>query len=111
MAPRPSGYKAKKACKEATVALEVKRNSPRSRYEVWVDGRMVGKADYRLTGSTVVFFHTEVAPSLRGRGIGEELARGALDDVRATGREVEPQCWFFAQFIDDHPTYADLLAA
>ena len=37
--------------------------------------------------------------------------RGALDDVRPTGRRVVPSCWYVAQFIDEHPDYADLLTA
>jgi hypothetical protein len=48
---------------------------------------------------------------MRNRGLGAELVRGALDDVRRNGRTVVPQCWFVAQFIDEHPEYADLLAA
>ena len=90
--------------------FQVKHNPERSRYELWVDGRLAGKADYDADESTVVFFHTEVAPPLRGRGLGEELIRGALDDVRTRGSAVEPQCWFVAQFIRQNPGYADLLA-
>ena len=91
--------------------FEVKHNAERSRYELWVDGRLAGKADYDKSGSATVFFHTEIAPSLRGQGLGEELVRNALDDVRAAGGAVVPRCWFVAGFIDQNPDYADLLAA
>jgi predicted GNAT family acetyltransferase len=43
--------------------------------------------------------------------LGELLVRGALDDVRASGRSVVALCWFVDQFLDDNPTYADLRAA
>jgi predicted GNAT family acetyltransferase len=90
---------------------EVRNNTADSRYELVVDGRVVGVADYRTTGDAVLFPHTEVDPAHRGRGLGAVLVRGALDDVRTTGRRVVPRCWYVAQFIDDHPEYSDLRAA
>lgn len=93
------------------MATEVQRNDERSRYELLIDGRLVGIADFRTTGDRLLFPHTEIDPSLRGRGLGEVLVRGALDDVRGRGHVVVPECWFVAQFIDDNPDYRDLLAA
>jgi hypothetical protein len=82
-----------------------------SRYELVVDGQIVAIADYRVDGDRVLFPHTEVLPHLRGRGLGEQLVRGALDDVRASGRSVVALCWFVDQFLDDNPDYAVLRAA
>jgi predicted GNAT family acetyltransferase len=93
------------------MADTVKDNADRSRYELFVDGRLAGIADYRIDGDVVVFPHTEIDPSLRGQGYGAVLVRGALDAVRPTGRTIVPQCWYVAQFIDEHPEYGDLLAA
>lgn len=90
--------------------LEVRDNADRSRYELVSEGKVIGIADYR-PGQAVVFPHTEIEPSLRGRGLGAVLVRGALDDVRRQGKAVVPQCWFVAEFIEDHPDYADLVAA
>jgi uncharacterized protein len=89
---------------------EVRHNAARSRYEISVDGRLVGFADYRADGDTIVFPHTEIEPSMRNEGLGAERVRGALDDVRARGGTVVAQCWYVAEFIDQHPRYADLLA-
>jgi uncharacterized protein len=58
----------------------------------------------------VVFPHTEIEPSMRNQGLGAELVRGALDDVRARGGTVVAQCWYVAEFIDQHPEYSDLLS-
>src|SRR5260370_39119448 len=91
------------------VRAEVRHNVPRSRYEITVDGRVVGFAEYRRHGDTLVFPHTEIEPSMRNRGLGAELVRGALDDVRARGSTVVAQCWYVAEFIDQHKEYADLL--
>lgn len=89
----------------------MRNNAAASRYELVIDTQVVGIADYFVAGQAVVFPHTEIAPPLQGRGLGAELVRGALDDVRRSGRVIVPQCWFVAQFVDEHPEYADLLAA
>lgn len=93
------------------MATEVTHDADRSRYELELDGRSVGVADYRERDGVRVFTHTEITPRLRGQGLGETLVQAALDDTRASGRTVVPQCWFVAEFIDGHPEYADLLAA
>jgi uncharacterized protein len=93
------------------MAAVVTNNPERSRYELSIDGELVGIADYRHLDGRTVFPHTEIRPPLRGRGLGAELVRGALDDVRGTGRRVVAQCWYVAEFIDEHPEYGDLLAS
>jgi predicted GNAT family acetyltransferase len=90
---------------------EVRRSPAQSRYELFVDGRLVGVADYFERSDGVVFPHTEIDPALRGQGLGELLIRGALDDVRASGGHVVPLCWFVADFIAANEDYRDLLAA
>ena len=93
------------------MTTEVKRNDDRGRYELFVDGEMVGIADYFVTGDSVVFPHTVINPERRGQGLAAQLVQAALDDVRDAGRSVVPQCWYVGQFIDEHPEYRDLLAA
>ena len=93
------------------MATTVRDAPERSRYEILVDGEVVGIADYDDAGENRVFPHTYVEPAWRGRGLAEELVRYALDDVRAAGRRIVPECWYVAQFVGDHPEYADLLAA
>jgi uncharacterized protein len=91
--------------------IDVRNAQERSRYEVLVDGQVVGVADYRIYGDVVVMPHTEVVPEMRRRGLAARLVAHALDDVRAAGQRVDPRCWYVAGFIDDHPEYADLRAA
>ncbi|MEY2430688.1 MAG: uncharacterized protein QOC92_413 [Acidimicrobiaceae bacterium] len=90
---------------------EVRDNTERSRYELVVDGALVGIADYHLTGDHVVMPHTEIDADKRGQGFGAVLVKGALDDLRSKGRTVVPQCWYVAEFIDEHPEYHELLTA
>jgi predicted GNAT family acetyltransferase len=90
----------------------VVRDEPaRSRYELVVDGELIGIADYRIEGDEVIFPHTEIDPAHRGKGLGEVLVRGAMEHVRTTGRTVVPRCWFVVEFLELHPEFADLRAA
>jgi predicted GNAT family acetyltransferase len=91
--------------------VEIRKNPQAARYELFLDGQLTGIADYRTQGATVVFPHTEVKASQRGRGYGAMLVRFALDDARQAGAVVVPRCWYVAEFIRDNPDYADLLAA
>ena len=93
------------------MATTVEDNPGRSRYELVVDGRLCGIADYRRRDGVTVFPHTEVKSSLRGQGMGARLVQAALDDVRAQGHRVVPRCWYVAEFIDANPEYRDLLVA
>jgi predicted GNAT family acetyltransferase len=88
---------------------EVRNNTERSRYELLLEGEVVGIAEYRVDGERIVFPHTVIDPEHRGQGLGEVLVQAALDDVRSTGRTIVPLCWFVAEFVDAHPDYADLV--
>jgi predicted GNAT family acetyltransferase len=89
--------------------IEVADNPAASRYEIDVDGAVIGFADYRRSDGRVVFPHTVITPSMRERGIAEILVRHALDAARREGRVVVPACSYLAEFTDSHPEYADLL--
>lgn len=92
--------------------LDLAHDVHQRRYTLTADGTTVAYADYRLVAddAIAVFHHTVTLPDHRGNGFAGELVRRALDDVRTTGRKVEPTCWYVAGFIEDHPEYADLRA-
>jgi predicted GNAT family acetyltransferase len=81
------------------------------RVEAHVDGVVAGFTAYRDRPGRRVFTHTEVDPAFEGQGIGSTLARAALDQARADGIGVVPQCPFIRGWIDTHPDYADLVVA
>jgi uncharacterized protein len=92
-------------------AITVQDAPERHRYEVTVDGDPAGFAVYEDRADGVrVFTHTEVSDDYEGRGVGSALARGALDDVRASGRRLVARCPFIASFVRRHPEYGDLVA-
>ena len=90
--------------------MEVRHDLDHSRYELRVDDRVTGVADYEDAGDVLVFFHTEVDPDRQGQGLGRALVQGALDDVRRSGRKIVPRCPFVAHFVDEHPEYRDLVS-
>jgi predicted GNAT family acetyltransferase len=87
---------------------DVVNNSAQHRYQLEVDGR-IAATYYTVAGNVITFTHTEVPPELGGKGIGSKLIKGALDQVRAKGLKVIPQCPFVKAFIDKNPAYRDLL--
>jgi uncharacterized protein len=92
------------------VPTEVRHRPERSRYELLLDGELVGVADYFPGDGVLVFPHTEIDRAHRGRGLGAVLVAGALDDVRARGQRIVATCWYVADFVDANPAYRDLLA-
>jgi hypothetical protein len=86
-------------------------NNERSQYEVLVDGDVVGFAAYNHTPGGVLLPHVEVRPELNGQGIGSELVKGALDDIRRQGLHAVPLCPFVVDYVARHPEYDDLITA
>ena len=60
------------------VMPDVVRNRARSRYEIHVDGAVVGFATYHEDGGRRVFPHTEVDDARQGQGLAGALVRAAL---------------------------------
>lgn len=73
-------------------------------------GELLGLSAYVVHDGRVVFTHTEVEPHAEGTGVGSALVRGALDQVRASGRQVVALCPFVKAWLERHPDHQDLLA-
>jgi uncharacterized protein len=82
----------------------------KGRFEVLVDGRVVGLASYHVEGGTMTLPHTEVDPAVGGRGIGTALVAGVLEAARERGLHVLPYCSFVRHYIQQHPESIDLVA-
>jgi hypothetical protein len=91
--------------------VRVVDNRTEKRYEAWVGEELAAVAEYRRAPQRVIFFHTETDPAFSGKGIGQRLARAALDDVRAHGMVITPKCPFIAAFVRRHPEYQDLVVS
>jgi uncharacterized protein len=82
-----------------------------SRFEIHVDGRLAGFAQYRMKDAgLIVFTHTEIDDAFEGRGLGSTLVRAALDTARSRGLAVRPDCPFVRAYVARHPDdYLDLV--
>jgi predicted GNAT family acetyltransferase len=89
--------------------LVVRDNPEEERYEAWAGERRAGFVDYSRDGDTLEVLHTEVTPEFEGQGVGAALARIVLDEARAAGLQVNPECPFTARWIARHPDYEDLV--
>ena len=89
---------------------EAINNISRHRYEMVVNDWMA-YVTYALAGSEITLLHTCVPSALEGQGVGSELARSVLDDIRQRNLRVIPECAFMAGYIKRHSEFQDLLAA
>ncbi|GAA1677420.1 N-acetyltransferase [Nonomuraea maheshkhaliensis] len=91
--------------------MEVVDNTTENRFEILVDGKVAGFADYRLLPTKVVFTHTEVLPAYEGQGLAGKLVEQALRTSADTGLRVVPLCPYVAKYIQRHPEFQDLVDA
>ena len=90
---------------------EVRQNTAENRFEILIDGEVVGSAYYDLAGNDIIFTHTEVDTNREEHGLGSQLVQAALDDVRDnTGLRVVARCPFVAHWLTKHEDYQDLLS-
>jgi uncharacterized protein len=81
----------------------------RGRFEVLAGDRLVGFASYHVDGDVMTLPHTEVDPSMGGRGIGTMLVRGVLAGARERQLHVLPYCSFVRHYLHEHPEDIDLV--
>jgi predicted GNAT family acetyltransferase len=94
-----------------TPAAEITHDAGASRYEIRVDGEVVGHADYRRRGDVVALLHTVTDPRAQGQGLATLLVGHVLDQAREQGLSVQPFCWFVRDHIARNPQYLDLVPA
>ena len=89
--------------------IEVADAPARERYELSVDGEVVGFTAYRARPGLIAFIHTELDERVQGRGLGDRLIWFALEDARAQGLAVLPFCPFVKAFIERHREFEALV--
>ena len=92
-------------------ASTVSDNRGASRFELHLDAELVGFAEYRPAGDSVIIAHTEIAEGHEGEGLGGVLVRAALERIRESGKTVIPTCPFTAAYIRRHPEFVELVAS
>ena len=88
----------------------VAHNPEAHRYELWLEDKRIGLADYSLVPGERHFVHTEVDPVFQNRGYAADLMREALADVRSNSKDkVVPVCSYVVMYMKRHPETHDLL--
>ena len=79
------------------------------RYEARDGGELAGFIDYVLRRGRIALVHTEVLPAYQGQGIGQRLAKFALDDARRRGLRVIATCPYVRAYVERHPETHDIV--
>jgi len=65
---------------------------------------------YTTAGSKVIIDHTTVDDVLRGKGVGAQLVRAAVEWARKENVKLLPLCPYARSVFDKNPEYGDVLA-
>lgn len=90
------------------MAFEIKAEQDRERYSAYLDGRLVGWAQWVPVRDTVLVPYVRVDPADHDKGIGSLLLRRIFDDARASNRTVLALCPFAKRWKQLHPGYRDI---
>ncbi|GAA2754350.1 GNAT family N-acetyltransferase [Amnibacterium kyonggiense] len=90
--------------------MEFEHQADRRRYLGRIDGEVICSLDYADDGAVVSMTRTFTNPPHRGRGYAAQITAHAVAEAEAAGRLVRPMCWYVAQWFDEHPEKAALLA-
>jgi uncharacterized protein len=92
-----------------TSEVTLRDNDAKHRYELLLDGKRAGELVYHRSNGVVTLIHTEIAPKLKGRGLGDQLVAGVLDEIRQRDLLIVPLCPFVQAYLGRHPEDADLV--
>lgn len=74
------------------------------------DGKDLGELHYRKSSKDVVIIdHTEVDPSMEGKGVGKKLLEHVVSYLRENHLKVIPTCTYANATFKKHPEWQDLL--
>jgi len=83
----------------------VTHNEAKGQFEITL-GEEKAVLQYRRTDRSITLIHTEVPQLSRGRGLGNQLIRAALDFAHFNQLKVVPVCPFVKAYLQKHPEAA-----
>ena len=86
----------------APMMPDVTDNRDASRFKLEVDGH-VAFLRYHRTATSLTLVHTEVPEPLRGRHLGDRLAKAGIEAARAEGLGLVVMCPFVRAYLRKHP--------
>lgn len=86
-------------------------NGSHGRYSAIVEGHASEMTYSRTSPQLVIVDHTHVPDALRGKGVGQALAKHAVDEARKGGWKIIPLCPFMKAQAMRHPEWQDVIQA
>lgn len=84
-------------------------NKEKKQYEFHI-GEYMPKIEYIKSETGEIYLtHTEVPVALEGQGIGSQLIKKALGDIKSQGLRLVPLCPFVAGYIQKHPEWRSIV--
>lgn len=104
----PGGVRVESAEERSSHSMDsnpVTHNEARGEFEI-ILGDEKAVLQYRRTANSITLIHTEVPQADRGRGLGNQLIRAALDFAHFNQLKVVPVCPFVKAYLQKHPEAA-----
>ena len=72
-------------------------------------GKFRPRMEHIKAKDKIYLTHTEVPAALEGQGVGTELVRQVLEDIKKKELTLVPLCPFVAAYIKKHPQWRELV--
>lgn len=83
----------------------------RGEYHAHVPGSdLIGRLTWKARGGARIADHTLVPAEIGGRGVAAALVEALVEDARAEGFTIDPQCSYVEAQFRRHPEWSDLRA-
>ncbi len=94
---------------QTSTDVKVRNVQQEARFEITVDDKLAGVAEYIEETGHRTFVHTEVNDEFSGRGLAGVLVRAALDATREDGLRIRATCPYVVKFLGEHHDWDDLV--
>ena len=85
-------------------------NTHRHRFEVETRGKLSILEYQAVDDETLALTHTEVDPSLEGKGVGSYLVHGAFEQIEQQNLKIVPLCPFVVTYLKRHPEWQRIVS-
>ncbi|PRA10327.1 GNAT family N-acetyltransferase [Arthrobacter sp. MYb211] len=90
--------------------LRMDHDPGRGRYSLWHGSTFIGFIGYHREEQLVTLQHTIVNEEFGRRGYARALVTMVLDELRAEGAKIVPECSYVQDYLSRYPEYHDMLA-
>lgn len=90
--------------------MELIKNEAEKQYEFHLENGAIAFVEYLTETDKVYLTHTEVPKSMNGHGIGSELIKQTLQEIKKDGKKLVPLCGFVSWYVNNHDEWHSLLS-